>query len=282
MSASDMLFLDHVAVVVPDLARAAKTYERLGFRLTPQSSHKGALTPGGPLEPYGSGNHCTMFREGYLEILGITDPKRYTGEVTPLLERYAGLHLVALGCRDAQRAARELGARLGAEFGIRELGRDVPQVGGGTKPARFRIIGLPAGTFPEAKLFLIEQSTPDVLWQPELLPQPNSVTALAGAVLCVASPSETRQRLSRIIGREDLALSRGALEVIDGRELAARYGMEPPAFPMVAVARFRVTDLEATAGYLRSNGVAFAERKGAIWVSPDLAEGAIVEFTAAR
>jgi homoaconitase len=102
------------------------------------------------------------------------DPERYTGEVTPLLQRYAGLHLVALGCRDARQAARDLGIRLGAELGIRELGRDVPQVGGGTKPAQFHIVGLPAGTFPEAKLFLIEQATPDVLWQQFVL-RPSSL-----------------------------------------------------------------------------------------------------------
>jgi catechol 2,3-dioxygenase-like lactoylglutathione lyase family enzyme len=276
------LFLDHVAVVVPDLARAAKAYERLGFRLTPESSHKGPLKPGGPLEPYGSGNHCAMFREGYLEILGITDPKRYTGEVTPLLQRYAGLHLVALGCRDAGQAARDLGRRLGAELSIRALGRDVPQVAGGTKPAQFRIVGLPPGTFPEAKLFLIEQVTPDVLWQPALLPQPNGVTALAGAVLCVASPAETKRRLSRIIGREDLALTHGTLEIIDAREFAARNSVEPPTLPMVAVARFAVSDMAATARYLRGQGLSFQEHKDRIRVGPGLAEGAIVEFAPGR
>jgi len=282
MSAHGGLFLDHVAVVVPDLARAAKTYARLGFRLTPESSHRGPLKPGGPLEPYGSGNHCAMFKEGYLEILGVTDPKRYTGEVTPLLQRYTGLHLVALGCTDARQAARDLGARLGAELGIRELGRDVPQIGGGTKPAKFRIVGLPAGSFPEAKLFLIEQVTPDVLWQPALLPQPNGVTALGGAVLCVASPAETQQRLGRIVGREDLALSRGALEIIDGWEFAARYGFEPPALPMVAVARFAIGDVATTARYLRGQGIPFQERDGQIRVGRDLAEGAVIEFVQER
>jgi catechol 2,3-dioxygenase-like lactoylglutathione lyase family enzyme len=281
MSANEGLFLDHVAVVVPDLARAAKTYERLGFKLTPESSHKGPLKPGGPLESYGSGNHCAMFQEGYLEILGITDPNSYTGEVTPLLQRYAGLHLVALGCHDAGQAARDLGKRLGAELGIRDLGRDVPQVGGGTKPARFRIVGLPAGTFPEAKLFLIEQVTPDILWQPTLLPQPNGVIGLRGAVLCVASPAETRQRLSRIIGREDLALTRGLLDIIDAPALAERYGIKPPALPMVAVARFAVSDLAATAKYLHGQGISFEERHGEIQAAPELAEGAVVEFVAA-
>jgi hypothetical protein len=277
MSGNDGLFLDHVAVVVPDLARAAETYERLGFRLTPESSHKGPLKPGGPLEPYGSGNHCAMFAEGYLEILGITDPKRYTGEVTPLLQRYAGLHLVALGCRDARQAARDLGNRLGAELSVRDLGRDVPQVGGGTKPGRFRIIGLPAGTFPEAKLFLIEQSTPEVLWQPALIPQPNGVIALAGAVLCVPSPAETRQRLKRIIGREDLGLTRGTIEIIDLRECEARYS-KPSALPMVVAVRFMVSEPAATVSYLSDQGIAFEACGEDILVRPDLAEGAFVEF----
>lgn len=282
MTGTGELFLDHVAVVIPDLARAGQTYERLGFRLTPQSSHKGPLKPGGPLELFGSGNHCAMFSEGYLELLGITDPKRYTGEVTPQLERYAGLHLVALGCRDARQAARELGQRLGAELGIRELGRDVPQAEGGTKPAVFRIVGLPAGTFTEAKLFLIEHATPEVLWQPALLEQPNGVTGLAGAVLCVASPVETRQKLSRILGREDdggrFALARGTLEIIDRQEFSARYGGEPRALPMVAAARFRVGDTAATARYLRGQGVSFQEGGGRLWIGPEAAEGAIVEF----
>jgi catechol 2,3-dioxygenase-like lactoylglutathione lyase family enzyme len=285
MTGNDGLFLDHVAVVIPDLARAGKTYERLGFRLTPRSSHKGPFKPGGPLELFGSGNHCAMFSEGYLELLGITDPDRYTGEVTPLLQKYAGLHLVALGCRDARQTARELGHRLGAELGIRELGRDVPQAEGGTKPAVFRIVNLPAGSFPEAKLFLIEHATPEVLWQRALLEQPNGVTGLAGAVLCVASPVETRQRLSRILGREAVGgrftLARGTLDVIDRQEFSARYGAEPRALPMVAAARFTVGDAAATARYLRGQGVAPNEGEGRLWIGPEAAEGAIVEFVPA-
>jgi catechol 2,3-dioxygenase-like lactoylglutathione lyase family enzyme len=282
MTGNDELFLDHVAVVIPDLARAGKTYERLGFRLTSESSHKGPLKPGGPLEPFGSGNHCAMFRDGYVELLGITDPKRYTGEVTPQLERYAGLHLVALGCRDARQAARDLGERLGAELGVRELGRDVPQVEGGTKPAVFRIVSLPAGSFTEAKLFLIEHATPEALWQPALLEQPNGVTGLVGAVLCVASPTETRQKLSRILGREDASgrftLARGAIEVINRQEFSARYCAAPRAVPMVAAARFTTGDLAVTARYLHAQGIPMQEGNGRIWVGPEAAEGAILEF----
>jgi Glyoxalase-like domain len=282
MSADDGLVLDHVAVVVPDLARARETYERLGFRLTRRSSHKGPLKPGGPLEPYGTGNHCAMFGEGYLELLGITDPTGYTGEVAPLLQRYAGLHLIALGCRDARQAARDLGSRLGAPLSVRELGRDVPYGETGTKPAVFRIVDLPAGSFTEAKLFVIEQATPEVLWQPALLNQPNGVTSLVGAVLCVALPAETVGRLRRILGREDVggrfSLARGAIDVISPQEFSVRYGIEPRALPVVAGARFSVRDTAQTARYLRERGIVHGESKGRIWVGPDAAEGAIVEF----
>ena len=41
------------------------------------SSHKGRITPDGPVVQWGSGNHCAMFRHGYFEILGLTDPNRY-------------------------------------------------------------------------------------------------------------------------------------------------------------------------------------------------------------
>lgn len=284
MSEKTDLVLDHLAVVVPDLARAGTSYERLGFHLTPQSSHKGALVPGGPMEIYGSGNRCAMFRSGYLEILGITDPARHTGRVTPLLKRYAGLHLVALGTSDAPRTAAAIGARLGARLEVRDLGRDVPY-GAGTKPALFRIVGLPVGSFPEAELFVIEQATPDVLWQPALLDQPNGVTGLAGVTLCVANPEETAARLARILGQDaasgSFSLARGAIDIVDARTLTARYGVTPKAVPMVAAARFAVADVAATARALRERGAACRQDAGRVWVLPDAAEGAIVEFAQA-
>jgi len=285
MNAATGFVLDHLAVVVPDLARAQRHYQRLGFRLTRRSSHKGPLVPNGPMEAYGSGNHCTMFRDGYLEILGITDPTRYTGRVVPLLERYAGLHLVALGCRDARQAAAAVGERLGADLTVRELGRDVPYGKTGARPALFRIVGLPDDSFTEAELFLIEQATPEVLWQPALLDQPNGVVALAGVTLCVRSPGDTAAKLARILGTSldsrSFRLERGTIDIVDSQAITARYGATPAILPLVAVARFAVSDLAATADLLRDLGVGIREQPGRLWAMPNAAEGAIVEFVPA-
>jgi hypothetical protein len=51
---------------------------------------------------------------------------------------------------------------------------------------------------------------------------------------------------------------------------------------MVAVARFAVSDVAATARYLRGQGIPFEERNEGIRVAPGLAEGAIVEFVRER
>ena len=64
------LELDHVGVAVKSLDRGRDAYAKLGFTLAARSIHSGSRVPGGPVELWGSGNHCAMFREGYLEELG--------------------------------------------------------------------------------------------------------------------------------------------------------------------------------------------------------------------
>ena len=87
------LELDHTGVAVRDLDIGQAAYRKLGFNLTPRSFHSGSRTAGGPVEKWGSGNHCAMFENGYLEIIGITDPNLYSS-TQAYLERYAHPGLV--------------------------------------------------------------------------------------------------------------------------------------------------------------------------------------------
>ncbi|MFV2091178.1 MAG: VOC family protein [Pseudomonadales bacterium] len=189
-------WLDHVALVSPDLDQAYDVYTRMGFNLSPRSSHQGQLELDGPVELYGAGNHCAMFSTGYLEILGITDPERYCEHVRVLLNHYSGLHLIALGCADIERQAAALRENLGSESTSYAVSRDVPLVGGGSKEAIFKILQLPEETFPEADLFFIEHENADVLWQPELLAQPNGVVGLSRVIVCSDQWVDATERLT--------------------------------------------------------------------------------------
>ena len=122
------LTLDHVALVTPDLGQSKNDYETLGFQLTRESSHKGRVTPDGPVVPWGSGNHCAMFQRGYYEILGLTDPHRYHEHFKAALDRFHGVSLVALGCADAAAFYAERKDRTPGLLKPVEVGRDVPYV----------------------------------------------------------------------------------------------------------------------------------------------------------
>lgn len=278
--------LDHVAVVVADLDPARAAFARLGFHLTPRSTHRGPV-PGGGVADWGTGNHCAMFRQGYFELLGITDPAGYKPHLDRRLRRYEGLHLIAFGTRDMASEMARLRARGVAVADPRQIGRDVP-FGDGTRPGRFDIANLDPETYPEADFLIIEQLTREVLWQPGLLDHPNGVVSLEGAVIASADPTATCARLAPVLGTPSgtegqgrLALSPGALEVVAAKALSARLPgcAAPAAAPCGAAVVFGVRALAETRQYLREAGVALAaDEPDVLRVGPEAACGCSLEF----
>jgi catechol 2,3-dioxygenase-like lactoylglutathione lyase family enzyme len=55
--------IDHVVVLVRDLDKAQRAYQRMGFTLTPRGHHT-----------LGSQNHCLMFGRDYVELLAVPRP----------------------------------------------------------------------------------------------------------------------------------------------------------------------------------------------------------------
>lgn len=288
------LRLDHVGLVTPDLEASKEDYEKLGFRLTQESSHKGKVTPEGKVELWGSGNRCAMFQRGYFEILGVTDPERYHEHFRALLDKFHGVQLVALGCDSAETLYEKRRSDVKGLKEPVEIGRDVPVglEGEATTPGLFRIVHLDESVFPEAELFFIEHRTPDALWQESLLEHPNGVTGLAGVVLCSNEPEATASRFAAatLLGAEDLederrfALDGGWISVVTPERIADLYpDAVLAAVPSIVVVSLTVTDLDATRAFLKANGIT-PHRRGdggdATWVRPERAGGVILELRA--
>lgn len=284
------LELDHTGVAVRDLDAGRAAYARLGFTLTPRGFHSGAVKPGGPVEPWGSGNHCAMFEDGYLEIIGIVDPNKYSTTKT-LLERYEGAHIVAFGSGEGDAAYAALSQRMD---GIRPPARlERPAAFGPNdeemRLAAFRNINLEPGICPEAKFIFIEHLTRDVLWQPHLMTHANGATGLAEIGLCVPDVEESSERLGRLLdltpkdampGVTQFTLQRGKLYVMNEAGMAGWIpGIEPPCLPYVATIGFSVRDLEATKKYLAGTGIDYTEHPyPAIWVAPQYTHGPVISF----
>lgn len=277
------LDLDHVAIVTADLDRAERNFTRLGFTLTPRSSHSGPI-PGEEFPgPWGSGNHCAMFGQGYLELLGITDPERFHDHITRRLSRYEGLHLIAFGTDDAAEAAADMRLR-GVDIDPPVmLGRDVP-FGEGTRPGRFAIAYLDQDRYPEADFIVIEQQTREVLWQPDLTGHANGAVSLEWVTVCVSDPAAFTDRMTPALGSPDAAgfpLAPGRMNVMAPDAARARFGEHalPADPPCVIALGIGVRDPATTRALLAASDVPFdTPGEGIIRIGPEIGCGAHIVF----
>ena len=282
--------LDHIGVAIKDLERGRETYERLGFTLTPRSIHRGSPTPGAPVEPFGSGNHCAMFREGYLEVVGLTDPTIYSN-VKAMVARYEGAHIVAFGVESAAATYAELSGRGIPIEPARQLERDAAYgpAGDATRRAAFRNMYFDQAVYPESRLLYIEHLTRDVLWQPHLLDHPNGVIALRDVFLCVPDVRAAADKYAALFGcaaqpvtegEWRIALARGSVWIATPLAWARRSpGAATPPLPSPAGIGFRVKSLAATRALFARNGVEVRDGlDGGIWVGPEHACGAALYF----
>jgi catechol 2,3-dioxygenase-like lactoylglutathione lyase family enzyme len=289
---SSSVKLDHIGVAIKDLERGRQAYERLGFKLTPRSIHRGSPTPGAPVVPFGSGNHCAMFHEGYLEVVGLVDPTIFSN-IKPMVARYEGAHIVAFGVESADATYQELATR-GIPIELaRQLERDAaygPQ-NNELKRAAFRNMYFDPAKYPEARLLYIEHLTRDVLWQPHLLDHPNGIVSLSDVFLCVPDARAAADRYAALFARPAgevapgewrIALAHGQVWIATPDAWAVRsQGAAAPALPSPAGIGFKVKNLATTRALLMNNGVKIREgADGGLWVAPAHACGAAIYFSA--
>ncbi len=282
--------LDHCGVAVSDLDRGRDAFAKLGFQLTARSFHSGARTTGGPVEPWGSGNHCAMFHEGYLEIIGLTDASMYSS-VKPMVERYEGLHIVAIGCGDADAAYAEFQKAGAPVEAPRALERDAAFGPGNreVRRAKFRNMYVEHDKFAEGRFIFIEHLTRDVLWQPHLMDHPNGALALDAVYFVVADLEGTLKKfgplfsanIQRFPGGAKLQLDRGTLWLSMEKEWRERVpGNFVPPVPSPAGFGIRVKSIDAARRLVESNGLRVHAGMSAsqFWVAPEDACGAAIQF----
>lgn len=269
--------LDHVGIAVRDLDAAAAVYRRLGFKLSERSYHVAPAGPGAPPTPRGTGNHCIMLSHGYVELIGITDPA-YRGRLRQHLERNEGLHIVAFGCADAAKAGTP-----------RRLTRPIVERGKSVT-AEFSIVDLPAPDGADTYI-AIEHHSRAALWQPHLLPHANGARGLLELTVCAADPGGYVAKLAATLGgrahvdgdAHTVDLAFGSIDAVDPSGLRRRYpGIAAPGLPFLAGIAITTDDIVRTGALLRANGVDYDSRpSGSIWLAPDLACGAVIEFVPA-
>ncbi len=268
--------LDHVGIAVRDLDAGAAAYERLGFTLTPFGRHTGALAPGGPSVPLGTGNRCAMLADGYLEVIAVVDPALPARGIEAVVARREGAYILALECDDARATSGRLAAAGFGARGTQPLERPV-ETPDGACTARFERVPVPDGEMPEGRVFYIRHLTREVIGQPRHLGHANGAVALGEVILHVADRDEAAARYARFLGIEPqwqaeaqvFTLARGRCVLADEAALAQILPDMPlPPAPAIAGFTVAVADLDKARALLAGNGITTANRDGRILVPP--------------
>jgi catechol 2,3-dioxygenase-like lactoylglutathione lyase family enzyme len=164
--------IDHLVVLVPDLAAACQAYERLGFTITPGGEH-----------PVGTHNALIPFADGaYIELIAFKEPDRpHDHPWWPYLATGGGLVDIALLSDDldadlAAAAARDLRFALRVGRRRRPDGQEVAWRA--ARPAVGSAVPLP---------FLVQDATPRALRVPAgaACRHPNGARGVAAVYIAV-------------------------------------------------------------------------------------------------
>lgn len=287
MPPTDQLSLDHAGAIVRDLAAGATRWEKLGFALSPVSRQRGRM-PGRDEEGlWASANRCAIFRQGYLELIGLVDATCFNPwEI--FLDRYEGLHLLALRVPDADAAYAGFAQR--SEFLRSSLNPPVQRarkldVDGVERTMGFRNIFSKDQHYPEGRYIVIEHQTPEYLWQPRYQIHPNGAIALQAVLLCADDVPAQGARLEALLGKPGTAsggvlsfapTGGGSIELHAADGFEARYGWAPPALPGLCGVEIRFEDRSRAARHMEDNGVRVHRNADEWFVSPADANGFIL------
>ena len=274
--------IDHAIIGVRDLDAARAQYERLGFTAAPLGDHVGKATA----------NHCIMFADSYLELLGINEPDKLDtlGLDAFLAARGEGLVKIALGTPDADAARADIEAQGFSPTGPDDLAR--PLTDRPDAIVRFRNLQIPEAETGNLGTFLCGHKTPELMRPPGSMDHGNGARNLVAAAAVVDDVDAVAGPWARLLGRP---AEGGALDIGRGHvylatpagaaESAGPYGPLPdplPARPFYLGLRVEVASLAAAKEALRRGGVAPAsEAPGCIRIAPEDACGIRLEFAEA-
>lgn len=253
---SGTLLLDHVSHFVPDLAAAARALEVLGFTVTAPSAQS---TQDGPA---GTANVCVMLEAGYLEFLAPTAATPNAERLRATMQRYPGVHLACFGTPAAEEEHARLGWHGFDPLPLVQLERPVT-LHGENRTARFKVVRVPPERMPEGRIQFVEQLTPELLWQPELVAHANGVRKLVCVLVVAEDTVNTAARWARFAALlpqpagayVHLATARGHVLFGTADSWSTLLG-DAPAAPALAGYALECTDPAALAARCQSAGFA--------------------------
>ena len=213
MALKNVIGIDHAVVVVRDLDKAADTWRRLGFTVSPRGTHSAKM---------GSGNTTIMLDPDYIELLGVLVETEHNSPTRAFLDRSGeGIERIAFTAVDSAAGAEEIRARGYQPLGPTDFERPVTMPDGSQSAARFRIFQWPLSEAPAGlRIFACQHKTRETVWIAELMKHANGAKRLKQALVISPEPAKDAAHLARMIDGDPKAEPDGAVAVPSGSDRA--------------------------------------------------------------
>ena len=219
--------LDHVVHVVKDLDAAARSYEALGFNVTPTAHH-----------PWGTSNRLVQLDHFFIEILTVRDqgliPEHgeasfsFGAHCRDFLEKQEGAAMLVLesaGPAADRKAFDDLGLAVYDPFSFQREAT----FGDGTKAnVGFDLTFTSTPLAPDLGFFTCFHRYPDVFWRSEFQAHPNGVNNIVELVMVAKDPSDLHEFLGGFTGQREMRATSLGLEIATPRGLVTV--LSPSAF----------------------------------------------------
>ena len=283
MALKSVIGIDHAVVMVGDLDKAASTWKRLGFTVSPRGTHSAHM---------GTGNYTIMLDPDYFELLGVLTPTELNAPARAFLEKREGIERVAFTAVDSVAGAEEIRARGYPPIGPTDFERPVTMPNGTLSAAKFRTFQWPVAEAPGGmRIFACQHKTRESVWIPELMKHANGARRLKQVLLVAPDPVREAAHLSRMIDRESRREADGAIAVPSGADradfvflTAVQLGKRYPDVPLADLPDRGVAGLVIAADLVsagRALGPAGVRSGDAVCVAPAAANGTLLAFVKA-
>ncbi len=277
------LIIDHVLIAVRDLDAAKDTFERLGFKVTPEGRHPGR----------GTSNRLVVFGGEYLELISVHDPDGdlFRPNLPSFLDEREGLFIFSMGTSDVYERARS----------VREAGvlitdpvKGSRQAADGTTAYSWTQAEIHPEAMPGSQTFFIQHDhTIEERYTEPSDPtnHPNGVIGISSLSLAVKDADAAARRWTDVFGLKRVSEEAEGLRLRfdnssldfcqpDGDDALAAF-IETWGEGPYRIA-FSCEDLDATEALLTRNGVGGVKREGgSLIVPPESAQGVRMSFVQA-
>ncbi len=209
--------LDHLGIAVRQIEPLLALFRQLGFAPTaPRELQR--LNDHGQLEPLGQVSAHLVFADTYVELSAVPDPAS-GNHLEPFLDRYQGLHILALRSPDLDAARQQCTAAGLHPSELQQAGRRI-EYGDRHGDARFRWWMLPADELPDGLLCHVDNQTPELVFQPAVQAHLNGALGVTGVIVNTPQLAEATRRWERALGGLSaeagrFLLSNASIELLD-------------------------------------------------------------------